>query len=146
MKTTPSVQRPPLSLRVILSSLSLGFVIGILLIFVAVSFAALIFSGELDHFVSRGVGILLFGALVIGVVVALTTSIAGVIGTLQDPPNVILAVVAATPGVLFYLSARNLKHMDADDPQLAVAFHRLIAGILGEKLAQTSSTVRALQS
>ena len=55
-------------------------------------------------------------------------------------------VVAATPGTLFYLSARNLKHMDSDDPQLAVAFHRLIAGILGEKLAQTSRTVRALQN
>jgi SulP family sulfate permease len=55
-------------------------------------------------------------------------------------------VVAATPGALLYLSARNLKHMEAEDPQLAVAFHRLIAGILGEKLAQTSSTVRALQN
>ena len=59
--------------------------------------------------------------------------------------NATADVVAATPGVLYYLSARNLKHMDAEDPQLAVAFHRLIAGILGEKLAQTSRTVRALQ-
>ena len=54
MKTAPSVQRQPLSLRVILSSLPLGLVIGILLIFIAVSFAALIFSGELDPFVSQG--------------------------------------------------------------------------------------------
>ncbi|UCC51949.1 MAG: SLC26A/SulP transporter family protein [Anaerolineaceae bacterium] len=96
MKTAPSVQRPPLSLRVILSSLTVGLVIGMLVVFIAVSFAALIFSGELDQFVPQGVGILLFGAFIMGAYVSLTSSLAGAISLPQDPPNVILAVVAAS--------------------------------------------------
>jgi len=36
--------------------------------------------------------------------------------------------------------------MEQEDPQLALAFHRMIAGILAEKLAQTITTILALKS
>jgi SulP family sulfate permease len=67
-----------------------------LVVFIEVSFAALIFSGELDQFVPQGVGILLFGAFIMGAYVSLTSSLSGAISLPQDPPNVILAVVAAS--------------------------------------------------
>ena len=55
-------------------------------------------------------------------------------------------VTAGQPSTLLYLSAEKLKQMEAEDPPLAMAFHRLVAGILAEKLAQSSQTVRALLS
>ena len=48
------------------------------------------------------------------------------------------------PGILLFLSSENLKRMEVEDPELAIAFHRVIAGILGKKLLLTSDTLRAI--
>lgn len=90
-----SLKRPSFSTQLILASLFSGLLIGLLVVFSEVSFAALIFSGELSAFVSQGIGLLLFGTVVIGVVVALTSSVPGAIAGPQDSPSIILAVVAA---------------------------------------------------
>jgi sulfate permease, SulP family len=60
------------------------------------SFAALIFSGPLDHFVSQGIWIGLFTALVIGLFVSLTSSYAGMIAIPQDRVAPILGLMAAS--------------------------------------------------
>jgi hypothetical protein len=36
--------------------------------------------------------------------------------------------------------------MEAEDPELAIAFHRVIAGNIGEKLSHSSDTVWALRN
>ena len=54
----------------LLPSLTAGFVIGILTIIFATSLAALIF-GHLSGFVSNGIGLALFGAIILGVVITL---------------------------------------------------------------------------
>jgi len=95
MKLPKSVKRPSLSYQEVLSSLSAGLIIGILIIFVEVSFSALIFSGELADFVAPAIGFNLFGALVMGIVVALSSSFPGSIILPQDTPAAILSVVAA---------------------------------------------------
>lgn len=77
-------------------SLVAGLVAGIITVMVEISFAALIFSGDLSSFVNRGIGLLLFGAVVIGIVVTMTSSYPGVVALPQDVPAVILALVAAT--------------------------------------------------
>ena len=53
------MQRSSIPIQRILPSLSAGLVIGILVIFIEISFAALIFSGDLAVFVAQGIGILL---------------------------------------------------------------------------------------
>ncbi len=79
----------------LLPALTAGFIIALLEVILSVSFAALIFTGELSPFVSRGVGLLLMGAVVGGAVVALFSSLPGVVGGNQDAPAAIMAVVAA---------------------------------------------------
>lgn len=81
--------------RLLLSSLTVGLVVGIMDLGIEISLAALIFSGDLSQFLARGIGLLLFGAFVMGVVVALTTSLPGMIALPQDSPAAILALVAA---------------------------------------------------
>jgi hypothetical protein len=55
-------------------------------------------------------------------------------------------ITASQPGLLFFLSEESLRCMEGEDPRLAVAFRRSIAGIMGQKLLQMGQTVHALQS
>lgn len=80
----------------LLPSLVAGLVAGIITVIIAISLAALIFSGDLSGFVSRGIGLMLFGAVVIGIVISVTSSYPGVVAAPQDVPAVILALVAAS--------------------------------------------------
>lgn len=84
-----------ISPEAILPSLATGFVIGLIEIILAVSFAALIFSGELAPFVVNGIGFGLVGATLGSITIALYSSIRGTVGGNQDAPAAILAVAAA---------------------------------------------------
>lgn len=79
----------------LLPNLTAGLVAGIITVMVEISFAALIFAGDLSDFISKGIGLMLFGAVVIGVVVALTSSHPGIVAAPKDVPAAILALVAA---------------------------------------------------
>lgn len=79
----------------LLPSITAGLIVTIISTSVEISYAALIFSGDLSQFLAGGIGLMLFGAFVIGIVVALTTSLPGMIGVPQDAPAAILALVAA---------------------------------------------------
>ncbi len=79
----------------LLPSLAVGLVAGIITVMVEISFAALIFAGDLSSFVSNGIGLMLFGAVVIGVAVALMSSHPGIVAAPKDIPAAILALVAA---------------------------------------------------
>jgi sulfate permease, SulP family len=54
-------------------------------------------------------------------------------------------IVVSEPGYIYFLSAQNLAKAEEEDPELAIAFHRYIAGGLGEKLAHSSELVRVLR-
>jgi sulfate permease, SulP family len=79
----------------LIPSLVAGIISGILSVIIEISLAALIFSGDLARFVSNGIGITLFSSVVIGIVVALTSSLGGTVAVAQDIPAAILAPVAA---------------------------------------------------
>jgi CRP-like cAMP-binding protein len=78
----------------LLPSLTAGIIVGIIVILVEISLAALIFSGELSRYVSSGIGFILLGTFVIGIVVALTSSFPGMVALPQDSPAAILALMA----------------------------------------------------
>lgn len=84
----------------ILPSLSVALVIWLLEVFVEVSFAALIFSGELAPFLATGVGLMLFGALIFGIIVSLTSSFVNAVALPQDTPIAIMGTVSAATVVL----------------------------------------------
>jgi SulP family sulfate permease len=81
--------------RRILPILSLGIVIGAIDLPAIISFAILIYSGELMPFAGAGIGMVLFGGLLIQLIVALTSSIPGIMGGPQDSPAAILGLMAA---------------------------------------------------
>jgi len=72
-----------------------GLVVGVIILTVAISLAALIFSGELAPFLSRGIGLFLFSALVMSVAVSVLSSLPGVTIVPQDSPGALIAVGAA---------------------------------------------------
>lgn len=81
--------------RLLLPALVAGLVVGSSSIFYHISLAALIFSGALSPFVSNGIGLILFGSAVLGIVVAVFSSLPGMIAAVQDSPAAIFAVVTA---------------------------------------------------
>jgi len=82
--------------RRFLPILSLGIVVGAIDLPAVISFAILIYSGELAPFAGAGIGMILFGGLIVQLIVALTSSIPGIMGGPQDSPAAILGLMAAT--------------------------------------------------
>jgi SulP family sulfate permease len=78
----------------LLVNLLAGVIIGVLIIIVEVSFAALIFSGDLAAYVFQGIGLMLFGSAAIAIVVALTSSYPATIARPHEIPAAVLAIVA----------------------------------------------------
>lgn len=52
--------------------------------------------------------------------------------------------IAVKPTELLFLSAENLQKMEREAPEVAIALHRLIFGMLSEKLHQTNQLVQML--
>lgn len=71
-----------------------GLVVGVVQTLFAISFAVLVFSGPLAAHVDTGIGTALFGAAVVAVVAVAASSLRGAVGTVQDAPAAVLAVVA----------------------------------------------------
>ena len=90
---------------VLFPSLTAGLINATIMISVEISFAALIFSGDLQQFLPRGIGIMLLGTLVISIVVSLTSSLVGMVGVPQDTPAALIALVAA--GIAVTLKGQN---------------------------------------
>lgn len=80
----------------LLLALTGGLVVGVVVVIVAISFGALIYSGELADFTSRGIGFGLLSAAVLGALVALGSSFRGMVATPQDSPAAIMALIAAS--------------------------------------------------
>ncbi|MDL1902853.1 SulP family inorganic anion transporter [Anaerolineae bacterium CFX9] len=53
------------------------------------------FSSDLAQFLPRGVGLILLGTAIVSIVIALTSSLAGMIGVPQDTPAALMALMTA---------------------------------------------------
>lgn len=78
-----------------------GCIAGLLSVIYAISFAALIFTGPLTGYLPIGIGIALFSAFVLAVVITVTSHYQIAVGITQDKPAAImaLAVAAVAAGV-----------------------------------------------
>jgi len=76
--------RRKFDLRELLPILSIGLVDGIIVLPLVISFALLIFSGELAAFATTGIGLVLFGGLIVQLIIGLMSSVPGIIGGPQD--------------------------------------------------------------
>ena len=80
----------------LLVALSMGLVAGVLLVTLEVSFAAMIYSGELSALASRGAGLTLLGAFLICLTGAFTSCFKATVSLPQDAPAAVLATIAVT--------------------------------------------------
>lgn len=96
--------------KILLPSLTAGLIAAIVTISMEISLAALIFSGDLREFLGGGIGLMLFGAFVVGIVVALTTSLPGTISVPQDTPAAIIALISAAIAVTMKDAEPNAKY------------------------------------
>lgn len=80
----------------LIPSITAGIIAGIFLVMYAVSFGALIFSGELATFVSAGIGFALFTLIAVNITVALTSSLPGVLIYTQEAPAIMMALMASS--------------------------------------------------
>lgn len=72
-----------------------GLVAGIILAIKTISLASLLFAGVLAPYASFGIGTALLGALILGILITLVSSYAGMIGSPQEAPIAILATACA---------------------------------------------------
>ena len=70
-------------------------------------------------------------------------TIVGELGIYLDRPAT-ANVVTEMPSTLYFLSSEALERMEEADAKVAVAFHRYLATILGQRLVDTNTTVQAL--
>ena len=110
----------------LLPGLAAGLIAAIITISIETSLAALVWSGPLSQFLPGGIGLTLFGAFAIGVVVALASSVPGVVALPQDTPAAILALVAA--GIAAIMKAASPQSLYAT-VVAAIALTSLLMGI-----------------
>ena len=77
-------------------SITAGLISGVLGIILQISFAALIFSGDLSPLLGRAIGLSLFSGFVLALVVAIFSSFPVSIASPQDSPAAILALMATS--------------------------------------------------
>lgn len=73
-----------------------GVVTGLMSVFFAISYTSLIFNGDLVEFRPTAIAYFIQGALIIGLITALFSSLPGSIATVQDVPAAMYAVITAT--------------------------------------------------
>jgi SulP family sulfate permease len=111
----------------LIPSLTAGLIIGITDVSFEISLAALIFSGVLAPYVAYGIGFVLFGAFVILLISALTSSIPGTITIPQDTPAAILALIVA--GTASNMSASATLDQTFTTAVTAIIVTTLLAGL-----------------
>lgn len=79
----------------LIPSLTAALIAGTIEVIYAVSFVALIFSGDLAPYISTGIGLSLFTSMVVSLIIALRSSSPGIIAGIQDAPAVVLGGIAA---------------------------------------------------
>ncbi|PSN17294.1 sodium-independent anion transporter [filamentous cyanobacterium CCP5] len=81
--------------QVLLSSLAAGLVTGVIGVIRGISYASLIFSGALATHLPVGLGMTVFSTAIVAGVVALTSTLPGMIATPLAAPATIMAIMAA---------------------------------------------------
>lgn len=111
----------------LLAVLIAGLVIGLITASAQISFAVLIFSGDMARFVPRGIGLFLVGSLIATVITGLTSSYSGTISPNEDVPGAIVAVMSA--GIVSALSLTATPDETYLTVVAAIAVTSLLTGL-----------------
>lgn len=115
---------PSIDTRQAVTGITAGLVVGLIVIVFSISLATLIFSGEMSSYVSRGIGLFLFGGFGMCIVLAILGSMPGTAIGPQDGPAALIAVAAGG------ISASLLGTADPDS-----IYSTVVAAIIISSLA-----------
>ena len=79
----------------LIPSLTSGFVVGLLEIVFAISFATLLFTGPMADYRPLGIGLALLGGILSSIIITLFTSLPGTLGGNQEVPAIIMTLITA---------------------------------------------------
>jgi SulP family sulfate permease len=102
-------------------------IVGLVEVLLAVSFAALIFSGPLSTFVAQGIGLGLSAAIIAGLVIGLLSSLPGTVSGNQDIPAAIMAVTA--PAIVAAMPAAATGRDAYVTVAVAIGLTTVLAGV-----------------
>lgn len=112
----------------LLAAVIAGLVIGLITASAQISFAVLIFSGEMAPFVAQGIGLFLMGSLVATLITGFTSSYPGMISPNEDVPAAIVAVMAA--GIAATLASSVSPNDKYITVVVAIALSSLLTGFV----------------
>ena len=112
----------------LIPNLTAGLLIGVMEVFFCTSLATLIFSGRLSPFVADGIGLVLFGGMVIGLVVTFLSSLPAAISIVQDSPAAIFSLAAAS--IAAQMPAGASAGQMYFTVVAAISFTTILAGLL----------------
>ena len=92
--STHQARRPHLDVQSLVCGFMSGSITGLFAITLSLSVASLIFSGALASQVNVGVGLALFGSIVLSLFISLTSSCRGMVASTQEVPGALLALIA----------------------------------------------------
>lgn len=114
--------------KLLIPGLTAGLIVGVTVVSLEISLAALIFSGVLVPYLAYGIGFILFGAFALLLLGALTSSIPGTMTIPQDTPAAILALIAA--GVVTKMAVSTTLEQTFTTVVVAILSTTLITGVL----------------
>jgi len=117
------------SIKSMLPGVSAGLVNGVLIVIFQSAYAALIFSGLLESYLAAGLGLMLFGACVMGLVTAYFSSFEGTVTAPQDAPTAILALLPSAIYIQMNASELNIDEVFYT-VVAAIALTALLTGVL----------------
>lgn len=129
----------PVTAGTVLRSMMAGLIVGVVAIVFSISFAAIIYTGEMAPYLSRGIGLTLAGAAVMALVGAFSLSYRGTIVQPQDVTAITLALAVAsiagnwsagTSGDLFATAAVLVAIATAVTGIACLTFGRLRLGFI----------------
>ncbi|MDQ5850921.1 MAG: SulP family inorganic anion transporter, partial [Chloroflexota bacterium] len=109
-----------------LPGLMAGLIAGMLVLAFSISFAALIFSGDLSPYVPIGIGLALTSALVFNITIALGSSVPTAVAGPQDAFTAIMAITAAS--IASVLTTRGSPEQILPTILVAIALASLLIG------------------
>jgi SulP family sulfate permease len=115
---------PSTDVRQVVLSITAGLVVGLIVVVVSISLATLIFTGGMSPYVSRGIGLFLFGGFVLSLVLTVLGSMPGTAIGPQDGPAALIAVAAGAIAGSFAVTA---------DPE--AIFSTVVAAIIISSIA-----------
>lgn len=80
----------------VVSIVTCGFITGLLQVVLTISYAALVYGGELKPYLGQGIGYALAGAFIIATIIALFSSLPGSVGSNQDVSVAIFSLISAS--------------------------------------------------